>query len=227
MLEALNTIDTTIFLFLNGLHSAFFDSFMYTFSDKWVWIPFYASLLFVFIRYWKKEALWIILALVLCIVIADQVSSGIIKQLVQRPRPTRAEELEGMVHIVNGYRGGRFGFVSSHAANSFGLALFCSLLFRKKIYTWILFLWAVLTSYSRIYLGVHYPFDILGGIIVGCLSALLCYWLLRKFRPEIPKYKEYSQSCTTTLQKISYTIPLWILGLTTAVIVIYSAITVL
>ncbi len=225
MFEALNSFDTQIFLFLNGLHNTFFDNFMYAFSGKWIWIPFYASLLYIFIRRWKKESIWIILAIILCIVLADQISSGIIKRLVERPRPSRAEELEGLVHIVNGYTGGRFGFVSSHAANSFGLALLSSLLFRKKAYTWCLFIWATVTAYSRIYLGVHYPFDILGGIIVGISSALFCYWLLKKFRPYL-----LSESSENTIQgnsfwkKQEYYLPLWIIGLTTVFISIFSII---
>lgn len=226
MLDFLNSIDTSIFLFLNGMHSAFFDVFMYTFSGKWIWVPFYAALLFYVVRNWRKQQWWwIILALILCIVLADQVSSGIIKQIVQRPRPSRAIELEGMVHIVNGYTGGRFGFVSSHAANTFGLALLCSLLFRNKVYTWTLFAWATVTAYSRIYLGVHYPFDIAGGIIVGMLAAWLCYALLKKFKPQLlARSTEHNTPPPLARQHqiIPDYLPVWTLLLTTVGIAVYS-----
>ncbi|MDR0370484.1 MAG: phosphatase PAP2 family protein, partial [Prevotellaceae bacterium] len=178
MMNVINTWDTSLFLFLNGIHNPYFDTFMFLFSNKWIWVPFYASVIFLAVKAWKKQSLIIILALVLCIVIADQVSSGIIKSLVERPRPSREPSLEGLVHIVNNYRGGRFGFVSSHAANAFGFALLSSSLFRRKVYTIFVFLWAATASYSRIYLGVHYPLDIAGGIIVGFFAAWLCRMLL-------------------------------------------------
>lgn len=179
MIDILNTWDTNLFLFLNGAHNRFFDAFMYLFSDKWIWVPFYAAVVFLVIKKWKKQSIIIILALVLCIVIADQISSGIIKGLVERPRPSRDISLDGIVHTVNNYKGGRFGFVSSHAANSFGFALLSTLLFRYKPYSFIVFAWALITAYSRIYLGVHYPLDILGGILVGFFAAAIS-WLLLK-----------------------------------------------
>lgn len=225
IIQSLNSIDTDIFLFLNGIHSSYFDTFMYTFSGKWIWVPFYAALLYVIIRTWKKDSIWIILAMIACIVLADQISSGIIKNLVERPRPSRAEKLEGLVHIVNGYRGGRFGFVSSHAANTFGLAMFCTLLFRRKVTSWIIFLWAVVTAYSRIYLGVHYPFDIVGGALVGTLAALLCYAVLKHFRPQIWSGElgvENVNTATFSYQINTY-LYLWVLLVTVLGIALYSA----
>ena len=189
---------------------------MYTFSQMEVWIPFYAALLWLMVRTWRKESGWVILAVVLCVVLADQVSSGLIKELVQRPRPTHTAGLQELVHTVNGYRGGRYGFVSSHAANTFGLALFCTLLFRNRWYAWTMFLWALVTSYSRIYLGVHVPGDILGGTLVGLGAAWLCYWLLRHFRPQSVQRSGTQQSW------IQY-LPLGVLAATVLVIAVYSA----
>ena len=221
MIEFLKSIDTQLFLFLNGINSVFFDNFMFVFSYKWTWIPFYLSILYVFIRYWKKESIWLIVFLVLFIFLSDQTTSSIIKDLVQRPRPSRAEELDGLAHLVNGYRGGRFGFVSSHAANSFGFALFCSLIFRRKIYTWCFFLWAALKAYSRIYLGVHYPGDILGGVIVGVFFALFCFFLLKKTRPNISQNNLYEISF---IQKQGIFLPLWTILVLILGIIAYSLI---
>lgn len=224
MIEAIKSIDTNIFLFLNGFYSAFFDNFMYAFSYKWTWIPFYISLLYIIIKNWKKESIYLILALIVCITLADQIASGVLKNWIARPRPSHAENLTGLVHIVNDYRGGRFGFVSSHAANSLALAVFCSFLFRQKTYTWILLIWALLTGYSRIYLGVHYPLDILGGFLVGLLAALFCLWLLKKIRPQVFDKRmitNHPQQNTFTLKFIYY-LPLWILLFTLIGIVIYS-----
>lgn len=213
-LNTIKSLDTELFLFVNGLHNSFFDELMYAFSQILVWIPFYVSALYlIIISHKKKDAVWVILSLVLCIVIADQVSSGIIKEAVQRLRPSRNPALEGMIHIVNGYTGGKYGFVSSHAANSFGFALLSSLVFKQKTYTTFVFIWAVIVSYSRIYLGVHYPFDIFGGMVVGVMAALIAYFTLKKLQP----------SSLQGSGEIPVTIPNSVLGLSVAGIIIYAA----
>ena len=126
-----------------------------------------------------------LLAIGVTVGLADYVSSGIIKHLVCRPRPTHEPMLEGLVHIVNGYRGGHYGFVSSHAANTMGVALLYCLIWKNESHhVWWLMIWVVLNCWSRMYLGVHYPGDIIGGLIVGALiavavSAALRRWVLR------------------------------------------------
>jgi len=185
LIQSLNLFDTELFLFFNGMHNSFFDGFMYAFTQIFVWIPLYASVIYLLIKTKKYDALWLILFLVLCIVICDQISSGLIKNTVQRLRPSHEPSLNGMVHLVNGYTGGRFGFVSSHAANTFGFALLSSLLIRNRNFAVMIVAWSLINCYSRVYLGVHYPFDIAGGLIVGTFAALACYLALLKFKPGV------------------------------------------
>ena len=218
LIDTLNLWDTQLFLFLNGLHSTSFDGFMFAVSAKLTWIPLYLAVLFVVIKQWKKESIWIVLSLVLCIVIADQISSGLIKELVQRPRPSHAENLKGMVYLVNGYAGGNFGFVSSHAANAFGFALLTSLLFKRNIYTYSIFCRAIFTAYSRIYLGVHYPLDILGGALVGISAAIICFFTIKKLRPSLLQ----RQDKDSENENLSVSIPIVTIGLSFVAILIYS-----
>ena len=218
IIDTLKLWDSTLFLFINGMHAPFFDGIMFAISYKFTWVPLYIAVLYMVIKHWKRESIWIILALIFCIVIADQVSSGFIKHLVERLRPSHASHLTGLVHLVNGYSGGLYGFVSSHAANSFGFALLSSLIFRQKNYSILLFVWAVLTAYSRVYLGVHYPLDIVGGIIVGVLAALLCFATIKKLRPSLLELQDKN----STTNKPNTIIPLLVLGLSFTGIVIYS-----
>jgi undecaprenyl-diphosphatase len=184
-IREITVADTNIFLIFNGLHNSFFDSLMWLISGRLTWVPLYATLMYIIFKNWKLKGFWFVIALVVSIVIADQVASGIIKNAVERFRPSREWSLEGLVHTVNGSRGGKYGFVSSHAANTFALAVLTSLIFRNKIYSWIVIFWAAIVSYSRIYLGVHYPLDILGGTAVGVFTAIFLYFLLKKILPDL------------------------------------------
>jgi undecaprenyl-diphosphatase len=179
MLDFLNHIDTQLFLFLNSLHSSYLDSFMWLISGKWIWLPFYAWLIYLIIKNYGKKSALILLLIAILVVLSDQVSSHLIKNLVERLRPSHEPTLSSQIHLLNNYHGGKYGFVSSHASNSFCIATYFFLLFRKKYVClpWILFFWAALVSYSRIYLGVHYPGDILGGIITGSGLAIIVYFI--------------------------------------------------
>jgi undecaprenyl-diphosphatase len=179
------SMDKSLFLGVNGCNSQFWDGVMYAISGKFTWVPLYMSVLYVVVKQWTKEALWVVLSMAFCILISDQVASGIIKNLVQRLRPSHITSLNGMVHLVKGYTGGLYGFVSSHASNSVGFALLSSLFFREKIYTILITLWVLLICYSRVYLGVHYPLDIFGGALVGAGAAGVCWYVLKLYRPSI------------------------------------------
>lgn len=190
MIELLDSYDKELMLMLNYDGGTWLDHFWYVFSGKEIWIGFYLVTLFV-LRYLCKPMnekrgyglLWLVLSVGIIILLCDQISSGLIKHLVERPRPSHCTDIEGMLHYVNGYRGGKFGFVSSHAANSIGLALWLCFLFRTPIFRTTVLLWSAMACYSRIYLGVHYPGDIIGGLCVGIIVATLIYWLYRRYVP--------------------------------------------
>ncbi len=183
MLETLNQLDQELFLFLNSINSPFFDSFMFLISEKLVWAAFYLAIIIQIYRtYGWKNCLYLVVSIAVIITLCDQMASGILKPTFKRFRPSQSPDLSELVHIVNGYRGGRYGFASSHAANVFGLATFCSLLFRDKKTSLFLFAWAALVSYSRIYLGVHYPGDIIVGTGIGLFFGYLVFKILPKFK---------------------------------------------
>lgn len=210
IVQYLNDIDTRLMLWLNYDGGAFLDQFWWIISGKFTWIPLYLYLIWLLVKrcqpvkiHWKELTLLILLT-VLVVVLSDQISSGLIKPLVMRPRPARPDSgISDLIHIVNDYRGGHYGFVSSHAANTWGIALWFILLMkgnrqnaeascqqtsekkplfplRSSLFTLpsILALFTILNCYSRMYLGVHYPGDILGGLIVGTISALFVYFVL-------------------------------------------------
>lgn len=181
MIASFLTLDQSIFLFLNGLHSSWADIFFFWISNRFIWIPFYAVLVFFIIRKWRKKAIPIFIALTLCIFLTDQ-SCNLIKHNVQRPRPSHDPRLCEQVHLVTKpdgtlYKGGPYSFPSAHAANAMAMALFVILYLSEKR-KWIIvgmLAWVLLLSYSRIYLGVHYPSDLLAGWLLGACWALVLW----------------------------------------------------
>ena len=180
MLEFITNIDTQLTLFLNGSDSEMLDAIAVTATKTSTWIPLGILLLYVLMRMkdWKN-ALLVILCVAIAITLADQMASGIFKPLVARLRPSHNPELQGVIDLVGDYRGGRYGFFSSHAANTCAVAVFLSLLFRKRVFTVAICSWAMVNSWTRLYLGVHYVGDITVGLLWGALVGWMVFRLYR------------------------------------------------
>lgn len=175
----LSDIDARLLLIVNGAHSPFFDSVMWCISGRWIWVPFYAVLAYLLFRRmsWKRASICLV-TIGLIILAADQTCATLIRPEIGRLRPANLNNpLSSFVHVVNGYHGGRYGFPSCHAANTFALAVFMSLVIRHKWFTVMMFSWAFIVSYSRMYLGVHYFGDLFCGATIGSLFAVLFYYL--------------------------------------------------
>ena len=194
VLETITEIDGKFLLLVNGYHSEFWDYFMTIYSDRFVWIPMYVALFYLLLRVmsWKMA----LLGLAVCgliILFCDQTCSSLIRPYVMRLRPSQLDNpLSAYVHVVDNYRGGRFSFPSAHSANTWGLTFYIFFLFRKRMLTAFLVFWALLTCYSRMYLGVHYPGDLLAGMLLGLFGASIAYYLFQRFAdykraPEVPK----------------------------------------
>lgn len=199
-------IDQQWLLAINGWHSEWADILMWYISKSTTWLPLYALLVGLIVyrfgilspslcREGRRgssllRVLIILAGFAVAVGVSDFVSSGIIKPWVCRLRPTHEPALAGMLHLVNGYTGGLYGFVSSHAANTMACALLFALLYRNKYATVGLMLWVALNCYSRMYLGVHYPADIIGGLAIGALMATLTYGMVRRLVEHVDERSE-------------------------------------
>lgn len=177
-IESLLPLERDLFLSLNGSDSVFLDNVFWSITGKFIWAPMLIFLVVMF--FYKrplKEGILTTIAMVLIFVACDQVSSSIFKEMFQRLRPSNHPDFKDAVDIVRDYRSGGYSFISGHATNSFGAAFFLIRLFTNRWVTIPVLTWATLNSYSRIYLGLHFVSDILGGIIVGVILALIIFAL--------------------------------------------------
>ncbi len=183
MSPALDTLihaDQELFLWLNGYNTPFWDAVMVAVTDKFTWIPLYVLMVYYLYASFGTRALGYFLCIVVVVILADKIASGLFKPNFMRLRPCHDPFIGSLVRNLVGC-GGQYGFVSSHAATSFGIAVSFNLLSesRIKMAPWF-YLWAFVYSYSRIYVGVHYPLDLLVGGLVGVLAALLVVAIYRR-----------------------------------------------
>ena len=172
-------IDRLILLSVNGSENLFLDNFVVVLTSAYTWIPLYASLLYLVIKNnenWQKILL-VIGAVAICLLLSNTINLGIVKPLVARLRPLEEPSLRGIISATNNYSASCYSFISSHTSNAFVLAVFFSLLIRDKVFTTCMFVWCSVVSLTRIYLGVHYPSDVVVGIIFGSSIAVLVYFL--------------------------------------------------
>ena len=187
-LQRLIDIDKQLMLALNGSNSLYMDGVMKIYTSTVVWIPVALVLLFIVLKNnTPRSSLLVVLGVALTILASDQVSSGFIKPLVGRLRPSLDPEFMHLIDTFNNYRSGSYSFTSSHACNSFAIAMFVSLLIRNKALSLSMLAWAAINSYSRIYLGVHFPGDILCGAILGTIIGSITYWIYNTLHHKIER----------------------------------------
>jgi undecaprenyl-diphosphatase len=173
----LEHLDQQLFLFLNSINSPFWDNVMHALSGKVIWAPLYLAILIYLRKNYKRKFVVILLFIIIAVTMADQFSVQLFKNIFHRLRPCHEPSLQGMIHLINGECGGLYGFVSSHASNSFNVALLSLMFIKNRWYTICILLWASVIGYSRIYLGVHYPGDVICGSMLGAFIGWGCYKL--------------------------------------------------
>ena len=176
--QALIELDKQLLLWFNGSQSLYLDSLVRTLTNALTWIPFYLTLFYVVIKNNEnvQKILLVLASAGLCVLIAGTIDDTIVKPTVARWRPTHDPQIGLLVDIVDGYRGGKYGFFSAHAANTFSIAIFFWWLVRSRLLTCAMVIWSLINCWTRLYLGVHYPGDILCGLCWGACAGSLGYW---------------------------------------------------
>ena len=180
-------LDTQLFLAINGWHNELWDGIMWWISGKTTWWPFYLFLLAYMAWKLRWQLVPIVLFIILVIALADQTSVHLFKNVFMRLRPCHEPSLDGLVHQVNNKCGGQYGFISSHAANSFAVAFLVLLWIKKRWFTALMVSWATLVAYSRVYLGVHYPGDVMAGALWGAGCGIIVFLLSRWILSKLPE----------------------------------------
>lgn len=186
-LQQLLALDDKLFLMFNGCHSSYFDVLMSMLTGKFIWVPLYVAMACaLFMSRRPLVALLLLVGVGVVIGVTDYSIASFVRPYFSRMRPSNLDNpVSAFGHVVDDYRGGDYGFPSCHAANSFALAVFMSLVARRKLFTWFIFIWAVIHSYTRLYLGVHYPGDLMVGALYGSVVAWVIYAVGKRLAPRI------------------------------------------
>ena len=178
--------DRQLLLWLNGSHSLFLDGLFMTLTTATTWIPLYVSLFLLVVRNSDsvKKIMVIVACAGLCVLLAGTIDDELVKPMVARWRPTRDPQIGSLVDVVNGYRSGQYGFFSAHASNTFSIAVFFCWLVRSRLLSVSLVLWSLVNCWTRLYLGVHFPIDILVGLAWGGCCGTAVYMIYRRFVPQ-------------------------------------------
>lgn len=200
-LESIIEFDQQLLLWFNGSDSLFLDRMSDMLTWGFTWTPLFLALFFLVVK--NNETMPQIVLVTccagLCILLADGMADGIVKPLVARPRPAMDPYLKYLVDVVDGHRGSGFSFFSAHAANTMSLAVFFSMLVRNRLFTTVMVLWSLLNCWTRLYLGLHYPVDIVCGLLWGIVSGLISYMVYHKFYYKIsPKINYISSHYTSS-----------------------------
>ena len=198
--NAIIELDKQLLLVLNGSDSLFIDVLAKTLTAATLWIPLYISLFYLVLKN-SDSFMKVLLVLVgagLCVLIAGSLDDMIVKPMVARWRPTHDNEIGMIVDVVNGYRGGRYGFFSAHASNTFSIDIFFSLLIRSRLLTVALITWSLVNCWTRMYLGVHYPGDILCGLLWGGIVGVGVWLLYRQIYKRLFASKVFVSTYYTT-----------------------------
>lgn len=201
MLETLMELDRALLGFFNGSDSLFMDGVMTTLTSGFTWIPLYLSLFYLVVKNNETMAqiMLVVCSVVLCVILAGGVADFVMKPWIARWRPSNDPLIKYTVDVVNNMRGSDYGFFSAHAANTFSIALFFCLLVRNKLFNTFLILWSLVNCYTRMYLGLHYPGDILCGLLWGAIVAVSVYLLYQKVYFKVsPKLNYISTQYTST-----------------------------
>ena len=194
-------IDLALLHFFNGSQSAIFDQFILTLTNGLTWIPLYIALFVMVLK--NNESMSQIFIIVGCCAMGVIFSAGVddllVKTLVGRPRPAQDLAIKYTIDTALGYRESGFSFFSAHAANTFTLAIYMIFLVRNRAFTIAMTLWSLLNCYTRLYLGVHYPSDILCGLLFGTAVGSIAYWIhLRLYYKVTPHFRYVSEAYTKT-----------------------------
>ena len=188
--------DKELLLWFNGSDSLFFDGLVKTLTTATTWIPLYLALFYMVVKNNDgiQKVLMILACAGICVFFAGSLNDMFVKSAVERWRPTHDGEIAMLVDVVNGYRGGRYGFFSSHAANTFSLAVFFSLLVRSRVLTFFLVGWSLINCWTRMYLGVHFPIDICCGLLWGAIVGATTWFLYRKLYKRLYRQDHFISS---------------------------------